>query len=366
MKRLPARRHAELAIIVVVLAVVVVALGLYTAYRVSGSKSKGGKKNTTGPETPEANVPTAVAQARKLSERGDPRALDAWSAILADAKLDKASRGEAAFRIGTLRAQPDPPDVAGATASFKQAVAVAPHTMWADRAMVAFADLCIKADRPEEAIEPLDAYRANAKDPSLIKAALGDVNIAVLFSPLVTEVPKCEIYTVQSGDSLAKIANTIYKGKTTVDLLQQANRISDPRLLQPGMRLKVVVDSFRIVVDKSDNTLTLFCGDTFFKEYPVGTGKFDMTPVGKFTIVAKEVDPMWKGIPFGDPRNILGTRWMKFTDEEKTLEGYGIHGTTQPDTIGKHSSQGCVRMHNEDVEELYKIVVEGTSVEIVD
>lgn len=365
MKRLPARRHTYLAVIVVVLAVLVVALGLYTARRFPGHKGQG-KDKATGADATATNAPPSVADARKLIEQGDPRALDAWSAVLADAKLDKASHGEAALQIGTLRAQPDPPDVAGATAAFKEAVAIAPGTTWADKAMVALADLCIKAEKPEDAVEPLSAYRANAKDPGLIKAKLGDVNIAVLFSPLVTEVPKCETYTVQPGDSLAKIANTIYKKKTTVELLQESNRITDPRLLQPGKQLKVVVDTFRIVVDKSDNTLTLFCGDTFIKEYPVGTGKFDMTPVGKFTIVSKEVDPMWKGIPFGDPRNILGTRWMKFSDEASKLLGYGIHGTTEPETIGKHSSQGCVRMYNKDVEELFKIVVEGTPVEIVD
>ncbi|MBN1916383.1 MAG: L,D-transpeptidase family protein [Verrucomicrobia bacterium] len=366
MKRLPARKHTELAIIVVVLAVVVVALGLWTAYRASGGRSPGKSKGTAKSQAAAANVPAAVAHARTLSEQGDARALDAWTAVMNDATLDKAARGEAAYRIGMLRAMPSPPDVAGATAMFKQAVALAPATTWADKAMTALADLCIKADRAQDALEPLNAYRAKAKDPALIKAKLGDVNIAVLFSPFVTEVPKCEYYTVASGDSLVRIAGRTYNGKTTAELLQEANRISDPRQIRPGDRLKVVVDTFRIVVDKSDNTLTLFCGDTFMKEYAVGTGKFSNTPVGKFTIVSKEVDPMWNGIPYGDPRNILGTRWMQFTDEAGTLRGFGIHGTTEPETIGKHSSAGCVRMHNKDVEELYKIVVKGTPVEIVD
>jgi lipoprotein-anchoring transpeptidase ErfK/SrfK len=48
------------------------------------------------------------------------------------------------------------------------------------------------------------------------------------------------------------------------------------------------------------------------------------------------------------------------------LAGYGIHGTTEPETIGKQATQGCIRMVNSDVEELYAIVPEGTEVTIVD
>jgi len=365
MKRLPAKRHTELAIIVVVLAAVVLAIGLYTAHRVSGERGKGTKPPAATGDNG-APVPAGVAEARKLHEQRDPRALAKWSAILADTKLDKASRGEAAYRIGTLRAQPDPPDLAGAISAFKEAVAVAPGTQWADKAMVGLADVYIKTRNAQEALEPLIAYRAKAKDPNLIKTKLGDVNIAVLFSRYITEVPKSEFYTVQHNDTIEGIVKTVYHGKTTVDLVQESNGIDDPRGIQPDQRLKIVTATFRLVVDKSDNTLTLFAGDTFMKEYPVGTGKYGNTPVGKFHVVFKQKDPMWNNLPFGHPDNILGTRWIKFSNEDETLQGFGIHGTTQPETIGKHSSQGCVRMYNKDVEELSKIVVKGTPVEIVD
>ena len=46
--------------------------------------------------------------------------------------------------------------------------------------------------------------------------------------------------------------------------------------------------------------------------------------------------------------------------------GFGIHCTWEPDTVGKASSAGCVRMKNEDVEELYSLVKEGTVVHIHD
>jgi lipoprotein-anchoring transpeptidase ErfK/SrfK len=48
------------------------------------------------------------------------------------------------------------------------------------------------------------------------------------------------------------------------------------------------------------------------------------------------------------------------------LAGYGIHGTVDPQSLGKQVTQGCVRMANNEVEELYSIVPEGTEVAIVD
>jgi lipoprotein-anchoring transpeptidase ErfK/SrfK len=48
------------------------------------------------------------------------------------------------------------------------------------------------------------------------------------------------------------------------------------------------------------------------------------------------------------------------------LAGYGIHGTTDPQSLGRQVTQGCVRMANPDIEELYLITPLGTEVTIVD
>ena len=61
------------------------------------------------------------------------------------------------------------------------------------------------------------------------------------------------------------------------------------------------------------------------------------------------------------PENILGTRWLGIS-----YPGYGIHGTTIPESLGSQSTSGCIRMLNEEVEELYSIVPYGTEVEIKD
>jgi len=60
------------------------------------------------------------------------------------------------------------------------------------------------------------------------------------------------------------------------------------------------------------------------------------------------------------PHNPVGTRWMGLSKA-----GYGIHGTNEPMSIGKAASHGCIRMAKADLEELYPLVSEGDTVELV-
>jgi len=106
--------------------------------------------------------------------------------------------------------------------------------------------------------------------------------------------------------------------------------------------------------------------DEVLKVYKISTGEGNITPVGNFEIVSRLVDPVWfppggGAIPPESPQNVLGTRWLGFD-----LSGYGIHGTIDPESIGDQVTAGCVRMYNEDVEELYSIIPRGTQVAIVD
>ena len=102
-----------------------------------------------------------------------------------------------------------------------------------------------------------------------------------------------------------------------------------------------------------------------FKTYIVSTGKNNCTPVGTFKIINKLQNPTWFKagaiVPPESAENVLGTRWMGFD-----LAGYGIHGTTAPKDLGKQVTQGCVRLSNSDVQELYSIVPAGTEVTIID
>ena len=186
-----------------------------------------------------------------------------------------------------------------------------------------------------------------------------ELNIKLLFSPAPT--PKSTIYEIKPGDTLTKIANEF---KTTVELLQKANGINDAKIM-PGEKIKVWTAPFSISIDKSQNILILKSDEEIIKTYVVATGANNSTPVGKFKIVNKIISPTWfkagAVVAPDSPENILGSRWMGIN-----LVGYGIHGTTDPQSVGKQVTQGCVRMVNSDVEELYTIVPVGTEVTIAD
>ncbi len=185
---------------------------------------------------------------------------------------------------------------------------------------------------------------------------LGEINMEKLLSPALGEGDTS--YTVASGDTINGIAR---RHGVTEELLMQANNIDDPRRLRVGQRLKIPNVDFSLHVDVSTNTLTLKNHGQFFKMYPVRTGReAGSTPRGEFRILNKKRNPTWRPgdgrvyLP-GDPSNELGTRWMSFQGDL-----YGIHGTQRPETVGHYSSNGCVGMTKEGVEELFELIRVGT------
>lgn len=199
-------------------------------------------------------------------------------------------------------------------------------------------------------------------------AALGRVNVAIIFSPQTT--PECVLYDVQSGDNLTLIGNKL---NTTQGLLMRANGIDESTALHIGQQLKYTPKDFRIVIERSKCRLFLLDKDGLFRVYPTGLGMpGHETALGSYTIGNKQKDPVWHKpgeppIPAGDPRNELGTRWMPLVPAKEGLPtDLGIHGTIQPETVGQFSSHGCARLVPADVEELFDLVVRGTPVEIVE
>ncbi|MFH1655216.1 MAG: L,D-transpeptidase family protein [Candidatus Omnitrophota bacterium] len=217
-----------------------------------------------------------------------------------------------------------------------------------------------------ELLKAKDAYQEivekfpDSKDISEVEIRLQDLSMRIIFSSLVT--PQTTMYEVKTGDTLSKIAK---KFNTTVELIKRSNNLLSD-VIKLGKRLRIWTGEFSCVVDKSQNILTLTLDGELIKVYRVSTGANNHTPVGKYRIRNKLINPVWhkdgRMIPPESPENILGTRWMGFDQ----LEDYGIHGTTEPETIGQQITQGCVRMLNKDVEELYSILPIGTEVTIID
>lgn len=123
-----------------------------------------------------------------------------------------------------------------------------------------------------------------------------------------------------------------------------------------------------IIVNKATNQLAFIQNGKIQSVYPVATGvATDLTPEGLFTVKVKAKNPYYrkKNIPGGAPNNPLGTRWIGFDAYGTDGRTYGIHGTNNPQSIGKYITQGCVRMHKRDVEALYEKVPIGAKVLIV-
>jgi len=120
----------------------------------------------------------------------------------------------------------------------------------------------------------------------------------------------------------------------------------------------------RIVVSLTDRKIALIEDGHVVKIYPIAVGKTSTpSPSGSFHIVSRVVKPAWyqPGKVVGPgPANPLGTRWMGIG-----YKGYGIHGTNRPRSIGKAASHGCIRMRNQDVEDLFARVEVGDPVELV-
>jgi lipoprotein-anchoring transpeptidase ErfK/SrfK len=126
-----------------------------------------------------------------------------------------------------------------------------------------------------------------------------------------------------------------------------------------------------IVVNVDTNTLDLYDGFRVVRTWDVATAKPGWTtPVGEWDLYRKAEDPTWynpaldswgAGLPAvipGGPGNPMGTRALYITAPGLIR----IHGTSSPDSIGRYASHGCIRMRNEEIEQLYELVPVGTQV----
>ena len=125
-----------------------------------------------------------------------------------------------------------------------------------------------------------------------------------------------------------------------------------------------------VTVDRGTFTLRLFKHLHVAKTYRVAVGQPAYpTPTGLFSIANKAVNPTWsvpdspwagalrnETVAGGSDQNPLKARWMGI------VNGVGIHGTAETESIGSAASHGCIRMTVPDVIDLYPRVPVGTPV----
>lgn len=109
-----------------------------------------------------------------------------------------------------------------------------------------------------------------------------------------------------------------------------------------------------ISINKDNHSLAVMSGDQIIRTYSIALGKDDSTPEAELFITNKVMNPD-KMVPALD--NVYGTRAMELSNIS-----YAIHGTNTPASIGKDVSQGCVRLNNADMEDLYAITPLNTPV----
>ena len=129
-----------------------------------------------------------------------------------------------------------------------------------------------------------------------------------------------------------------------------------------------------IVVKTNERRLYYVLGHGQALRYPVGVGRAGKSWSGTAFIDGKYRKPAWSPprevrrdkpslpniIPGGSPKNPLGVAAL-------TLSGgqYAIHGTNAPVSVGGFVSYGCIRIHNQDITDLYARVRVGTRVVVL-
>jgi lipoprotein-anchoring transpeptidase ErfK/SrfK len=142
-------------------------------------------------------------------------------------------------------------------------------------------------------------------------------------------------------------------------------------LLVPGIRDQRTARAAKVVVSKSESTVSAFdARGKLIAQYPASIGsQHDPLPVGqwKITGVARQPvfhynpDLFWDAstehskalIPAG-PNNPVGVVWIDLSKQH-----YGIHGTPEPSNVGHTQSHGCIRLTNWDAQELAGMVTKG-------
>ena len=143
-------------------------------------------------------------------------------------------------------------------------------------------------------------------------------------------------------------------------------------IIQPAaLALRNLNDNYELVLNVAAKKLVLYTNGEATKEYPVGVGtSITPTPLGNFKIVRRIYNPAWvnpyrqsKVIAPGE-KNPIGQYWLGFAMNKKTQE-YGFHGTSDLSSIGKASTHGCIRLHPDDIKELYSLIMIGTTVHVI-
>jgi lipoprotein-anchoring transpeptidase ErfK/SrfK len=227
--------------------------------------------------------------------------------------------------------------------------------------------------QPARAAQPM-TYAAAAPQPAPEPAPAGNGNRGFLESIFGGPTIERRVYSPQYQQTPqgqpTVIQPTGYAPSSQGDM---ARYPVDPKFNRQDVYYRGDEAPGTIVIDTPNKFLYLVEGGGKALRYGIGVGRPGFTWAGVKTITAKREWPDWRppeemlarrpDLPRYMPGGIdnpLGARAMYLGS---TL--YRIHGSNEPWTIGTNVSSGCIRMRNEDVEDLYERVKVGTKVVVI-
>ena len=199
--------------------------------------------------------------------------------------------------------------------------------------------------------------------------------LQAIFGGPTINVPVSHIYPGYQAPATqpVPVAPPLQQAYAPANPPDELNYPIDPKFMRQVVAYNGSEKPGTIIVDTPDKFLFLVEDGGKALRYGIGVGRPGFTWSGVKTITAMKEWPDWTpppemiarqpGIPHfmaGGVGNPLGARAMYLGS---TL--YRIHGSNEPWTIGQNVSSGCIRMRNEDVEDLYNRVKIGTKVVII-
>lgn len=220
-------------------------------------------------------------------------------------------------------------------------------------------------------LNQLFAESSDAGERATLRAALQRIADETIFSPTrISNDPLTEQYVVRKGDTLDAIGK---RYGAPFEVLMTINGISDPTKIQVDKPIKVLKGPFHGRVVKSEFRLDLYLQELYVRSFPVALGADPGTPEGRWRVKERLKNPTYYPPPSAkdqrikkpnDPTNPLGEFWLGLIGIDgaaKGRDGYGIHGTIEPSSIGSAVSLGCVRMLHDDIAVVFGALTPGKS-----
>lgn len=206
----------------------------------------------------------------------------------------------------------------------------------------------------EEKLKYIVSFYPTADSAAQCRRILGEINLDRLLDPDWMEGKK--VITVRPGDTFSRI---ISANETTMDSLVHLSKLkrSDHRSLHPGDKLTVMPMNLRAVIDLGRNTLTLWRGGAFIKEYPILDISYSQQAAKKHCKIS--LIRGWhdgKLYPSHAEQYAGSSKVMILSDKSLAIRGF----STDSDEV---TNLGFVLSHA-DMEELPLLLRPGNDVEI--